>query len=76
MNMPFMGGKEAFDQFRALNPNLRIIILTGYGRGVIETPTFSSSVNGFLQKPFQLEDLAAKVREALDKRTAEAELSS
>ncbi len=76
MNMPLMGGIQAFEQFRAINPNLRIIILTGYGRGVIETPALTEAVNGFVQKPFQLEELAMKIRQVLDTRATEAELTS
>jgi CheY-like chemotaxis protein len=76
MNMPLMGGIQAFEEFRTINPSLRIIILTGYGRGVIETPDMAAAVNAFVQKPFQLEELALKVRQVLDARTAEAELTS
>jgi nitrogen-specific signal transduction histidine kinase/CheY-like chemotaxis protein len=73
MNMPVMGGKETFEQLRQLNPAVRIIIMTGYGKGILETPTFSSEMHGFLQKPFELEELGLKVREALDSRTAVAQ---
>lgn len=76
MNMPLMGGIQAFEQFRAINSNLRIIILTGYGRGVIETPDLTAAVNAFVQKPFQVEELALKVRQVLDARTTQAELTS
>jgi CheY-like chemotaxis protein len=66
INMPVMSGQEAFEALRRIQPQLRIIIVTGYGKGVIDTPRFSSDVNGFVQKPFQLETLAFKVRKALD----------
>ena len=69
INMPVMGGKDAFEQLRAMDPSVRIIIVTGYGKGTIETSKFSSEVNGFIQKPFQMETLALKVREVLDART-------
>jgi CheY-like chemotaxis protein len=75
MNMPLMGGREAFEKLRDINPNLRIIILTGYGKGVLERPTFTSEINEFLQKPFQLEDLATKVRQVLDVQSVESELA-
>jgi PAS domain S-box-containing protein len=68
INMPVMGGKEAFELLRNINPNVRIMIVTGYGKGTIETSKFSSEVNGFIQKPFQLETLAMKVREVLNVR--------
>jgi PAS domain S-box-containing protein len=66
INMPVMGGKEAFELLRTLNPAVPIIIVTGYGREAVETSTFSSEVNGFIQKPFQLDTLAMKVRQVLD----------
>jgi len=68
INMPVMGGKDAFELLRSINSDIRIIIVTGYGKGTIETSMFSSEVNGFIQKPFELETLAMKVREALNTR--------
>jgi PAS domain S-box-containing protein len=70
INMPVMGGKEAFELLRGLNPAVPIIIVTGYGREAVETSAFSSEVNGFIQKPFQMETLALKVRQVLDEQTA------
>ncbi len=69
INMPVMGGKQTFEVLRSINPRCRIIIVTGYGREGVETSNFSSTVDGFVQKPFQLEVLALKVREILDDRT-------
>ena len=40
INMPVMSGIEAFELLRAVNPNLRIIIVSGYGKGIIDTPRF------------------------------------
>jgi len=71
VNMPVMGGKEAFDLLRSINPALRIMIVTGYGKETVETSKFTSGVNGFMQKPFQLETLALKVREVLDQPVAQ-----
>ncbi len=69
INMPVMSGIEAFEHLRAINPHVRVIIVTGYGKGAIDTPSFSSEVNGFVQKPFQIETLASRVRNALDQRS-------
>jgi PAS domain S-box-containing protein len=69
INMPVMSGTEAFEHLRAINPHIRVLIVTGYGRGAADTPRFSSEVNGFVQKPFQIETLAFKVRKVLDQRT-------
>jgi PAS domain S-box-containing protein len=70
MNMPLMGGREAFEQLRAINPHLPIIILTGYGERVVEASAFPGPVNGFMQKPFQIEDLAMRIRQTLDAAAA------
>jgi len=66
INMPVMGGKEAFELLRSINPNVRIIIVTGYGHEAVDISAFPSEVNGFIQKPFQVETLAATVRTVLD----------
>lgn len=68
MNMPLMGGRETFRQLKILNPALPILIVTGHGRAVLDEPGWPAEINGYLQKPFQLEDLAAKVRHILDNR--------
>jgi PAS domain S-box-containing protein len=67
INMPVMGGKEAFGLLRGINPAARIIIVTGYGHEAVDIAGFPSEVNGFVQKPFQLETLAAAVRTVLDR---------
>jgi PAS domain S-box-containing protein len=69
MNMPLMGGRETFRQLKNINPDLPILIVTGHGRAVIDESAWSSEISGYLQKPFQLEDLAVKVRNVLDNRT-------
>jgi CheY-like chemotaxis protein len=72
VNMPVMGGKEAFKQIREINPAARIIILTGYGRETIEAADFGSKVNAFMQTPFHLETLAMTVRQILDDSTVDS----
>jgi PAS domain S-box-containing protein len=66
INMPIMGGREAFEQLRHINQSVRIIIVTGYGKAMVETSSFSSPVGDFMQKPFQLETMALKIRHVLD----------
>jgi CheY-like chemotaxis protein len=70
INMPVMGGRQTFEVLRSINSRCRIIIMTGYGREGIEALTVRNEVNAFMQKPFQLEMLALKVREILDDRTS------
>jgi len=68
MNMPVMGGKETYAKLKALDPQVRIIISTGYSnKGIAFLPEGESS-NAFLQKPYQLEELSRTMREVLDKK--------
>ncbi|MCK5572516.1 MAG: response regulator, partial [Bacteroidetes bacterium] len=76
INMPIMSGKDAFEQLRSINPRVRIIIVTGYGKAVVETSSFSSEINGFMQKPFLLETLALTVRNVLDRQSIHIESSA
>jgi CheY-like chemotaxis protein len=75
LNMPLMGGRETFEQLRSINPKLRIIILTGYGESAIQNG-FPGEADSFIQKPFQLEDLALKIRQVLDSKKPAAKLVS
>jgi len=67
MNMPRIGGKETLAKIRDLDPNLRVIISTGYSTTSLETSPLSESIDGFLQKPYQIEELSKAVREVLDR---------
>jgi CheY-like chemotaxis protein len=70
VNMPVMGGKEAFGLLRSARPDLPILIVTGYGKESIEASRLAKDVNGFIQKPFQIETLALKVRQVFDDAAA------
>jgi CheY-like chemotaxis protein len=63
MNMPEMGGKETFFRLKELNPSLRIIVSTGYSNTSIESSPLQNSIDGFLQKPYQLQELSRVLHE-------------
>jgi two-component system, cell cycle sensor histidine kinase and response regulator CckA len=68
MNMPSMGGKETFFKLKELDPDLRVIISTGYSNTSLESSDLQNSVDGFLQKPYQLEELSKTLREVFGQR--------
>jgi len=67
MNMPKMGGKETFIRLKEKHPNLRVLVSTGYGDASIAAPPLRDAIDGFLQKPYQLEELSKAMRHVLDK---------
>ncbi len=66
MNMPQVGGKKVFQKIKALKLKSKVIISSGYNDAIIEGSTFAKKIDGFLQKPYKMEELAKKVREVLD----------
>jgi PAS domain S-box-containing protein len=66
MIMPGMSGGETFDRLREIDPEIRVLLSSGYSLNGEAQTIINRGCNGFLQKPFQLEILSQKVREMLD----------
>ncbi|MBI3048260.1 MAG: PAS domain S-box protein [Acidobacteria bacterium] len=64
--MPGMSGTDVWSQLRAARKRLRVLFVSGYTGGSIPDLTFVESMGRFLRKPFTPDELAAKVREAID----------
>ncbi len=63
--MPEMNGRDLWDALRRLRPGLPCLFMSGYTANVIAHHGVLDADVHFLQKPFSLESLAVKVREAL-----------
>ena len=64
--MPNMSGGQLAKELKRLRPEIRILFVSGYaGKTVLDHRVFDVETN-FLQKPYTLKQLSAKVREALD----------
>jgi len=61
VSMPHMDGAEAFGELRRLNPEVRVVLATGYSHDDVATRFAGKGLAGILQKPYTL----AKLREAL-----------
>ncbi|MFO7495789.1 MAG: PAS domain S-box protein [Desulfobacterales bacterium] len=70
MIMPEMSGGEAFDRLRALNPGVRVLLSSGYSLDERAADILQRGCSGFIQKPFDMKRLGAKVREVLDSTCA------
>lgn len=68
MNMPQMGGKETFFKLKEIDPEVRVVISTGYSNTSLESSPLADAVDGILQKPYQLEELSKTMRGAFDRR--------
>ena len=66
LNMPKMSGKETFIKLKKIDPNIRVIISTGYGDRVIDASLGKAAGDTFLQKPYQIEELSKIMRQTLN----------
>jgi two-component system, cell cycle sensor histidine kinase and response regulator CckA len=69
MIMPGISGGETFDRLREINPDIRVILCSGYSIAGDAQKIMDRGCNGFMQKPFFLRDLSHKLREVLDKKS-------
>ncbi len=68
--MPEMGGGETFDALREIAPDMRVLLSSGYALEGEASEILARGCNGFIQKPFTINDLSDKVRSVLDKNAA------
>ena len=66
MTMPRLDGDETFRELRTLNPNLKVILTSGYNEQDATSRFVGQGLAGFIQKPFMLRDLEAMLRKTLN----------
>ncbi len=66
MNMPRMGGRETFLHVREMFPDQKILVCSGYHATMLDDGKFASMVDGFLQKPYEIAEIAERIRSILD----------
>jgi PAS domain S-box-containing protein len=64
--MPGMNGRDLAKKLLSLYPNLKQLFMSGYTANVIAQHGVLDEGVNFLQKPFSMEDLAAKIGEVLN----------
>jgi two-component system cell cycle sensor histidine kinase/response regulator CckA len=68
MVMPNMGGGEAYDRMKEINPDIKVLLSSGYSIEGQATEILGRGCDGFIQKPFNIEALSRKIREILEKQ--------
>jgi PAS domain S-box-containing protein len=66
--MPGMNGRELATKASTLRPQMRVVYMTGYSRNAVTHHGRLDPNLDVLQKPITQSDLAARIREVLDKR--------
>ena len=65
LTMPKMSGPECFQRLRAIDPELRVLISSGYSLDVEAENILKGKATGFLPKPYDLNQLLESVERAL-----------
>jgi len=66
MVMPNMGGGEAYDRMKEINPHIKVLLSSGYSIDSEATDILERGCDGFIQKPFNMKGLSEAMREILD----------
>jgi DNA-binding NtrC family response regulator len=66
MVMPRMSGPELFAHMKEVNPNVRLIVSTGYSHDQEGQCMLQHGCLGYLQKPYNADTLNQTVRSVLD----------
>jgi DNA-binding response OmpR family regulator len=60
--MPGLSGEETFNRLRIIDPNLPVLIVSGFSSEHVVTRVLEDGARDFIQKPFSIEVLSEKVR--------------
>ncbi|MFC1474561.1 response regulator [bacterium] len=65
-NMPDMNGTEVFHALENIDPDVKVVLASGYSESGKAGELLSKGVKHFVQKPFSISELNSAIRKALD----------
>ncbi len=66
--MPDMGGGETYKVLKSINPDIKVMLSSGYNISGEAAEIMKQGVNDFIQKPFTMTKLSHKIRNVLEKK--------
>jgi len=75
MKMPGMDGLELIEKVHVKYPEVCVIAMTGYAKGYRYIDVINAGATDFINKPFGIEELEAKVKRAIIERNIKKELN-
>ncbi|MBN2609801.1 MAG: PAS domain S-box protein [Candidatus Fermentibacteraceae bacterium] len=67
LTMPHMDGDETFREMRKIDSSVKVIISSGYNKQDVTQRFVGKGLAGFIQKPYRLSELHAKVQEVINR---------
>jgi len=68
MIMPDMSGSVTYDMMKEIDPDIKVLLSSGYSINGQAAEILDRGCNGFIQKPFKMKELSQKLREILDEK--------
>ena len=68
MIMPNMSGGELYDRLKEINPEVKVLLSSGYSIDGEATEILNRGCDGFIQKPFDIKKLSAKISKILNNK--------
>jgi DNA-binding response OmpR family regulator len=66
LKMPGLGGLEVLKQVKEMNPDIKVILLTGHGSTKEGIEGMNLGASDYLMKPINIEELIPKMQEAIE----------
>jgi len=65
MIMPGMNGGDAYNRIKAIRPDVKVILSSGYSLNGMAKDIMARGIKAFIQKPFRMEDLSQVIRKVI-----------
>lgn len=65
--MPGMGGGVVYDKIKSINPEVKVLLSSGYSVDGMAIELLERGCDGFMQKPFTIEQLSGKIQQIMKK---------
>ncbi len=68
MILPEIGGDKAYEIMKDINPDIKVLLSSGYSVEGDAAKILERGCDGFIQKPFNMKQLSKNIREVLDRQ--------
>jgi DNA-binding NtrC family response regulator len=65
LTLPKMPGTAVLAEVRAIRPDMRVVLSSGYSRDKVMAEIGTNPISGFIRKPYTISDVVSALRSAL-----------
>ncbi|MGD0036726.1 MAG: PAS domain S-box protein [Bacteroidota bacterium] len=68
MGLPVLTGSDEFKKLKKINPSVKVVFASGYFEPDVKSELLKDGANGFIQKPYEPDDVLRIIRKVLDQK--------